>query len=54
LFVRPDYVKVVAGEGMPISKTGGESRGHLKLKFKIQFPTFFDEETKKIIRKNIP
>jgi len=35
--ISPDYVKVLPGEGMPLSKSPG-SRGDLKIKFNIQFP----------------
>lgn len=35
--ISPDYVKVLPGEGMPLSKSPG-TRGDLKIKFNIQFP----------------
>ena len=47
--VTPNYVKVVKGEGMPISKTPG-ARGDLHLKFQVTFPSHISDEKKKALR----
>jgi DnaJ-class molecular chaperone len=44
----PGFVKEIAGEGMPISKTGG--KGKLLLKFNVKFPSGFSEEKKELIK----
>ncbi|KAI8813794.1 hypothetical protein BJ742DRAFT_672112 [Cladochytrium replicatum] len=48
--MRPDYVKEVQGEGMPLSKSP-DVRGKLLMKFKIEFPVYLNEEQKRMIRK---
>lgn len=47
--ISPSYVKVLPGEGMPISKTPG-TRGDLKLKFDIRFPQSLTSEQKAAVR----
>jgi len=51
--VTPNSVKVVAGEGMPVSKMPGK-RGNLKVKFNVVFPKTLDEEQKELVRKALP
>ena len=46
--VHPSYVKVVKGEGMPISKAPG-TRGDLKIKFNVQWPRQLSEHQKAAI-----
>jgi DnaJ-class molecular chaperone len=55
----PTFTKDIPQEGMPIPSSkgpsnGGETRGKLILKFNIDFPTYFNEEQKKVIRSVIP
>ena len=47
--VSPGYVKVVKGEGMPISKTPG-ARGDLHIKFQVSFPSHLSEEKKRQLK----
>lgn len=42
--------QVVVGEGFPISKTGGRSKGDLIVKFNVIFPDRLSEEQKKKLR----
>jgi DnaJ-class molecular chaperone len=35
-FVKPDFIKVIPGEGMPNSKKG--TKGNMIIKFDIKFP----------------
>ncbi|KAJ3020910.1 DnaJ sub B member 13 [Thoreauomyces humboldtii] len=51
--VHPDYVKEVSHEGMPISKTP-DQRGRLLIKFTITFPTYLNDQQKKLIREALP
>lgn len=41
--ISPSYVKILPGEGMPMSKTPG-ARGDLKIKFNIRFPKALSAE----------
>ncbi|KAJ3029389.1 UNVERIFIED_CONTAM: DnaJ sub B member 13 [Siphonaria sp. JEL0065] len=50
--VHPNYVKEVAKEGMPISKS--QERGKLLLKFNISYPTFLNADQKKAIKNVLP
>ena len=43
------YQKVVANEGMPISKRPGQ-KGNLRIKFNIRFPSRLTEQQKQLIR----
>eukprot|EP01103_Thecamoeba_quadrilineata_P005952 TRINITY_DN15697_c0_g1_i1.p1 TRINITY_DN15697_c0_g1~~TRINITY_DN15697_c0_g1_i1.p1 ORF type:complete len:345 (+),score=91.45 TRINITY_DN15697_c0_g1_i1:35-1069(+) len=43
--IQPGYVKVVPGEGMPISKSPGH-KGDLKIQFKIEFPRELTQQQK--------
>ncbi len=43
--ISPDYVKVLPGEGMPVSKTPG-TRGDMKLKFNIRFPSSLTDDAR--------
>ena len=47
--VTPGYVKVVPGEGMPISKTPGR-RGDLKIKFNVVYPASLTKAQKDQLR----
>jgi len=47
--VFPGYQKVVANEGMPISKRPGQ-KGNLRIKFNIRFPSRLTEQQKQLIR----
>ena len=53
--VYPGYVKVVHGEGMPSTKTGGGSapvaRGDLRLTLRVRFPQDLSAQQKKDVRK---
>ena len=40
--ISPSYVKLLPGEGMPVSKTPGQ-RGDLRVKFNIRFPKQLDD-----------
>jgi DnaJ family protein B protein 4 len=46
--ITPGSAKVLRGEGMPISKTGG--RGDLRIKFEINFPRQLAPEQKQQLR----
>ena len=48
--VSPDTVKVVHGEGMPISKSV-RAKGDLKIKFKIEFPFSLSAAQSQAVRK---
>merc|ERR1712146_489639 len=50
--VNPQYVKVVRGEGMPISKRAGQ-RGDLRIEFDIHFPRGPLSDEKKAALKSI-
>ena len=43
--VNPHYVKVIRGEGMPVSKYPGQ-KGDMKIKFDIKFPRIVTDEKK--------
>jgi DnaJ family protein B protein 4 len=50
--ISPKYVKVICGQGMPLSKSQS-GRGDLKIKFDIQFPgddAILSEDQKKQVR----
>ena len=47
--VSPGHVKVIKGEGMPISKTPG-AKGDLHLKFSVTFPSHLSEDKKRQLR----
>jgi DnaJ-class molecular chaperone len=42
--------QIVTGEGMPISKTGGKTKGDLILRFNVIFPEKLTEEQKRKLR----
>ena len=48
--VRPGYVKVVPGEGMPDPKNPGK-KGDLRISFEVAFPKFLEPERKALIKK---
>jgi DnaJ-class molecular chaperone len=48
--VAPGYEKLVAGEGMPLSKKPG-TRGDLIIRFNIVFPEYLSEDKKTQLRK---
>lgn len=50
--VIPGYELVVAGEGMPISKNTG-TKGNLKIKFDVKFPTRLTPEQKRALRHDL-
>jgi len=50
--INPDYVKIVANEGMPNSKNPSK-KGNLLIKFRVQFPEHLDDEQKELIKKAI-
>jgi len=47
--ISPDYVKVLPGEGMPVSKTPG-TRGDMKLKFNIRFPSSLTDDARDALK----
>lgn len=47
--ISPTFVKVLPGEGMPLSKSPGE-RGDLKIKFQIRFPKSLGDDQKNALR----
>lgn len=47
--ISPGYVKVVPGEGMPISKQPGK-KGDLHVKFNVTFPSQLSEDKKRQLR----
>ena len=49
----PSVVKVVRGEGMPISKSPG-LKGDLRISFDVQFPKSLTEEQKQGVRQLLP
>ena len=49
----PNAIKVVRGEGMPISKSPG-TRGDLRIHFDIIFPKSLSPQQKNAIRANLP
>ncbi|KAK9813599.1 hypothetical protein WJX73_009578 [Symbiochloris irregularis] len=49
----PSVVKVVKGEGMPISKTPG-LKGDLRISFEVQFPKSLSEQQKEGLRQLLP
>ena len=48
--VSPHSVKVVSGEGMPVSKAPGR-KGDLRVKFDVQFPATLSKEKKAELRR---
>ena len=51
--VSPGAQKVVANEGMPISKTPG-SKGNLRIKFEVLFPRQLSDAQKEVLRQALP
>ncbi|KAJ3157703.1 DnaJ sub B member 13 [Geranomyces variabilis] len=51
--VHPEYVKELQNEGMPLSKDA-DKRGRLLIKFIITFPTYLNENQKKLVREALP
>mmetsp|Transcript_48064 Transcript_48064/g.120974 ORF Transcript_48064/g.120974 Transcript_48064/m.120974 type:complete len:337 (-) Transcript_48064:249-1259(-) len=51
--VSPNYVKVVPGEGMPISKRPG-TKGDLLIRFNVNFPTRLSDSQIEHIKKGLP
>lgn len=49
----PDSVKVVRGEGMPVSKAPG-TRGDLRVRFALNFPTSLSEAQKAALKAALP
>lgn len=47
--VSPEYIKIVTGEGMPMSKAPA-TKGDLKIKFRVTYPIYFNEEQKKLLK----
>ena len=47
---RPNYVKRVIGEGMPLSKTPNQ-RGDLLIKFETAYPAYLTDEQKALLKK---
>ena len=47
--VSPKYVKVLVGEGMPLSKSPN-TKGDLKIKFDIRFPTELSGEQREALK----
>lgn len=47
--VNPTYVKVLVGEGMPLSKSPN-SKGDLKIKFDIRFPKELSGEQREALK----
>jgi DnaJ family protein B protein 4 len=47
--ISPTFVKVLPGEGMPLSKSPGE-RGDLKIKFQIRFPKSLGDDQRNALR----
>lgn len=50
--VKPSMQKVVAGEGMPISKSGG--KGNLRIKFEVLFPSQLSTDQKEALKAALP
>ena len=48
--VTPGSVKVLRGEGMPISKSGGREKGDLHVKFDVVFPSHLSDDKKRAVR----
>ena len=47
--ISPKYVKVLVGEGMPLSKSPA-SKGDLKIKFDIRFPKELSGEQREALK----
>lgn len=47
----PGSTKVVQGQGMPISKTGGQRRGDLHITFEVEFPKHLSNDKKQQLRR---
>ena len=47
--INPKYVKVLVGEGMPLSKSPA-SKGDLKIKFDIRFPKELSGEQREALK----
>jgi len=46
--VRPGYEKVIPSEGMPIK--GGATKGNMRLRFQVRFPTSLSDEQKRKVK----
>lgn len=51
--ISPNTEKVLAGEGMPISKQTG-SKGNLRIKFEVLFPSQLSDSQKDMLRHALP
>jgi DnaJ family protein B protein 4 len=51
--IQPDYVKVIPGEGMPLSKNPSK-KGNLLIQFKVHFPDQLNDQQKDLIKKALP
>ena len=51
--VGPDSVKVLRGQGMPISKSPS-NRGDLKIRFKVDFPRSLSQTQAETVRRTLP
>ena len=51
--VGPDSVKVVRGQGMPISKSPS-NHGDLKIRFKVDFPRSLSQTQAETLRRTLP
>lgn len=51
--ISPSYEKIVAGEGMPLSKEPF-NKGNLRIKFSIKFPRMLTWEQKNELKKFLP
>lgn len=49
--VSPGYEKVVRGEGMPVPKAGGPTRGDLVIRFTVAFPAYLSDDKKTTLRR---
>ncbi len=51
--VSPQFEKVVAGEGMPITKQPGQ-KGNLRIKFHIAFPRVLSDQQRGALQQLLP
>ena len=47
----PGSIKVLSGEGMPISKLGGQKRGDLHITLQVEFPRHLTDDKKQQLRR---
>ena len=47
----PGSIKVLPGEGMPISKLGGQKRGDLRITWEVEFPRHLSDDKKLQLRR---